>query len=505
MSAPGFIILAHQHLRRAAELARALARIGPVVIHVDAKVQTPDLPTLTGQIRVVSTRKCHWGMIGLVDATLDCARLLLQRHDVSHVCLLSGSCLPIRPLRDLPGFLDAQPKTDFIESVSPAGSAWIKGGLGEERFTLYFPVGWTRRRRLFDWLVDLQRRWRVRRRIPARLQPHLGLQWWCLTRMTLTRILDHPRLPEWRRYFAWTWIPDESFFQTLARHVATGTVRSQSLTLQRFDKSGKPFVFHDDHVDLLTGSDHFFARKIDPDASALYARFLSEEGACKAVGSDTRGKFSGAAFEAAANLCDAKDRGLLGASRMPWSTTRTEVETARPYLVVVSANGDLLARIRAEYRSRKLKFHGRLFGPSLAQIDDDFSGSETPGPGCLPKEAVQRDYRPAQYLARLLWVGRDRPTAFLFDPADNPFIRTQILSDPNARLILIGDVRDLVSRLDEPPRNRRGQPIASPPRRAWFRFIHPDAGLIRNVVQALDADLDDPTGWTVPGSAGYPA
>ena len=441
-------------------------------------------------------------MMGLVDATLDAARILLERSDVSHVCLLSGSCLPVRPLSELSRFLAAHPGTDFIDSHR-AGSGWVKGGLGTERFTLYFPAGWKSHRRLFDWLVERQRHWRIRRRLPKGLEPHFGLQWWCLTRDTLARILGDPRLPEWLRYFKWTWIPDESFFQTLVRHVATGTVRSESLTLQRFDDLGRPWVFHDDHTGLLERTNRFFARKIDPDASAVYDRFLydtdhhrADRGAARPAADDWGG-------DAARRTGIVQAQGLLNASRMPWATTVTTVETARPYFVFVCENDVLLGSFRAAYRGRKIRLHGRVFGPAQAQLADDFLASGMLGPGCLPTDPIQRDYRAAQYLARLIWAGRDRPAAFVFDPADNPFVRTHILSDPNARIVLIGNAERLFARLAELPRTRRGQPFATGQRRAWFRAIQQQEGdVIQQALGVLNADPENPSGWRrAPGNA----
>ncbi len=109
----------------------------------------------------------------------------------------------------------------------------------------------------------------MRRRIPEGLHPHLGSQWWCLTRATLKAILRDPRRPEFDRFFRRVWIPDESYFQTLVRRHSI-CVESRSLTLAQFDGQGKPYVFYDDHGDILAQSGCFVARKIWPRATALY-------------------------------------------------------------------------------------------------------------------------------------------------------------------------------------------------------------------------------------------
>src|SRR5690606_24968222 len=140
---------------------------------------------------------------------------------------------------------------------------WTVGGLDHERFTLRFPFSWKRQRKLFDGYVHMQRRLGLKRRIPTGIEPHMGSQWWCLSRRTLTAILESPRRGEMDNYFKRVWIPDESYYQTLVR-LHSDRVESRSLTLSKFDYQGKPHIFYDDHLQLLRRSDCFMARKIWP-------------------------------------------------------------------------------------------------------------------------------------------------------------------------------------------------------------------------------------------------
>jgi len=75
------------------------------------------------------------------------------------------------------------------------------------------------------------------------------------------------------RFFRTTWIPDETFFQTLVRHLVPEVeIRSRTLTFLMFTDYGMPVTFHNDHYDLLLGQDALFARKISPEAKELRAR-----------------------------------------------------------------------------------------------------------------------------------------------------------------------------------------------------------------------------------------
>ncbi|MEE4189328.1 MAG: beta-1,6-N-acetylglucosaminyltransferase, partial [Roseobacter sp.] len=279
----GVVMLVHMALGRAEQAARHWAASGcPVVIHVDKSVprktynafrkSLADVPIIEFSKRY----RCEWGTWGIVAATQTASeRILAGYADVRHVYLASGSCLPLRPVQELIDYLAERPRTDFIESATTSDVPWTIGGLDAERFTLRFPFSWKKNRYLFDKYVQLQRILKVNRRVPNGLVPHMGSQWWCLSRQTLSAILQDPARREYERYFRLVWIPDESYFQTLARQYSTN-IESRSLTLSKFDFQGKPHIFYDDHLQLLRRSDCFVARKIWPHADRLYEAFLTD-------------------------------------------------------------------------------------------------------------------------------------------------------------------------------------------------------------------------------------
>ena len=168
----GVVMLCHTAFDRAASVARFWAEGGsPVVIHVDARAAADDVghfaQSLSDLKNISFSRHyvCEWGSFGLVAASLSASELLLeQNEDISHVYLVSGSCLPLRPHAELVEYLESVPATDFIESVTTDDVPWIIDGLAMERFTLRFPFSWRTQRRLFDGYVKLQRRLGMRRR-----------------------------------------------------------------------------------------------------------------------------------------------------------------------------------------------------------------------------------------------------------------------------------------------------------------------------------------------------
>ena len=122
----GFVMLVHEALDRAADVARHLHQAGkPVVIHADLRVSDTDFSWLKRKLSdcediIFSDRKrCDWGSWSIVEATQIASKLMLDRFDrVKHVDLASGSCLPLRPIDELQAYVDARAETDFIESVT---------------------------------------------------------------------------------------------------------------------------------------------------------------------------------------------------------------------------------------------------------------------------------------------------------------------------------------------------------------------------------------------------
>lgn len=431
-------MLVHEPLDRAQQVARHWAMAGcPVVLHVDRRVPNAafnsfrealaDLPNVSFSAR----HSCEWGRWSLVEATQTASRLMLEEFpDVHHVYLASGTCLPLRPVGDLRDYLENHPRTDFIESVTTRDVPWIIGGLDAERFAFSFPFSWKRRRLLFDIWVWLQRVIERRRPIPDGLTPHLGSQWWCLSRQTLSAILDDPKRAIYERYFKGVWIPDESYFQTLVRLYST-RIESRSLTLSKFDFLGKPHIFYDDHLQLLRRSDCFVVRKVWPQADRLYEAFLEDPISLAEAADPNPGKID----RIFARAVDQRTRGRSGLymqGRFPnwdWENGRT----AAPYSVL-SGFGDLFEDF-PEWLERvaDCMAHGHLYAPERAE----FAGEQEVFAGCLSDSTKMRDYNPTAFLTSLIWNTRGERQSFLFGPKDNQEITGFLAADPNAHISVV--------------------------------------------------------------------
>ncbi|WP_347266917.1 beta-1,6-N-acetylglucosaminyltransferase [Paracoccus sp. (in: a-proteobacteria)] len=433
----GVIMLCHDEPQIATRMARVWAEgAEAVAIHVDVRVEAATLARMGRDLGerpdvLFSPRHaCEWGRFSLVRATQEAAELLLRRcPELTHVILVSGACLPLRPVSDLCAYLARHPRRDFIESVTAADVGWTVGGLNEERFTLRFPFSFRRQRKLFDRYVDLQRRLRLQRRIPQGLVPHLGSQWWCLTRATLAAILTDPRRPEFDRYFSHVWIPDESYFQTLARRHSQG-IESRSLTLARFDDQGKPHVFYDDHLEMLRQSRCFVARKIWRGASGLYRHFPL-----------TRPDDPPDAEPRPERLLHHADRavhrrrfgrpGFFTQSCFP-AKDRENGKTAAPY-AVLQGFAELFPDFEPWLAGRvDADVHGHLF--DLQRVE--FAGRGRVGPGGLSDSAALRDLDPRGFLASLVRI-TPRLQVWQHSPRDRQDLEWFAATDANARIFVV--------------------------------------------------------------------
>ncbi len=437
-SSLGIIMLVHTALDRAEQVARHWTAAGcPVVIHVDRKVDPQVHAEFVSAcaddplIAFCDRHLCEWGGWGIVAASQSAATLMLDQFpQVHHVFLSSGACLPLRPVQELADYLADRPQVDFIESATTADVSWTVGGLDLERFTLRFPFSWRRHRKLFDRSVKLQRIFGYRRRIPEGLVPHMGSQWWCLTRRTLSAILQDPRRRVYDRYFRHVWIPDESYFQTLAR-LYSPHIESRSLTLSKFDYQGRPHIFYDDHLQLLRRSDCFVARKIWPQADRLYTSFLSDQSSAMRPSEPNPGKIDRVFSKAVERRTRGRD-GLYMQSRFPRHGSENGL-TSFPYSVFQG-----FAELFVDFEpwlanATGARVHGHLFAPDRAE----FADGETILNGALSDSATLRDYNPTAFLSNLVWNTRGERQCFQFGPADTQKINWFLARDKNAQVSVV--------------------------------------------------------------------
>ncbi|MEM5475570.1 DUF5928 domain-containing protein [Pacificibacter sp. AS14] len=282
MARIAFILLCHKDPEAIIDQARRLTAAGDFIsIHFDARSGRAPFEQIRAGLKgnpnvAYATRriKCGWGAWSLVQASLyavEAAEKAFPR--ATHFYMVSGDCMSVKTAEYMHDYLD-QEDVDYVESFDFFESEWIKTGIKEERLIYRHWFNERTQKWRFYQSFWLQRRLGLQREIPADIQVQIGSQWWCLRRRTVEWILEFTRKrKDVMKFFRTTWIPDETFFQTLVRHlVPESEIRARTLTFLMFTDYGMPVVLYNDHYDLLVTQDFLFARKISPEATILKKR-----------------------------------------------------------------------------------------------------------------------------------------------------------------------------------------------------------------------------------------
>ncbi|MEI4484959.1 DUF5928 domain-containing protein [Frigidibacter sp. MR17.14] len=412
MARIAFILLCHKDPEGIVAQAERLTAAGDcIAIHFDARAPRAAYERITSALAgnpavtfAARRVRCGWGEWSLVEATLAAVEAAVAAFPAAtHFYMLSGDCMSIKSARFAHDFLDRAEK-DYIESFDFLTSDWIKTGMKEERLIYRHWFNERTQKRLFNASFEAQRWLGLKRAVPADLQVMIGSQWWCLRRRTIEAVLEFCR--ERRdvvRFFRSTWIPDETFFQTLVRHlVPDAEIDSRTLTFLMFTDYGMPVTFYDDHYELLVSQDYLFARKISVDAVALKARLgelWADDGARFSISNEGRSLFQ-----------FLTGRGRLGRRYAPrfWET-EASLGRERELLLVVCKKWHVAKRLVEQMR--------QVTG--LPAVDYVFNEESAPLPdlGGIQTTLGKRT-RHRRALLRMLydWYGTDRMVVCL-DPA----------------------------------------------------------------------------------------
>ena len=282
MAKIAYILLCHKDPDAIIKQAQRLTAVGDYMsIHFDASADPAQYALIKEALKdndhvtyAHKRIKCGWGEWSLVQATLYAVESAVDAFPrATHFYMLSGDCMAIKSAEYTHKFLDDN-DADFIESFDYFESDWIKTGMKEERLIYRHFFNERTQKWRFYTSFHLQRRFNLTRNIPEDIQVMIGSQWWCLRRQTVEWVLNFTReRKDVMRFFRTTWIPDETFFQTIVRHVVPeNQIRARTLTFLMFTDYGMPVTFYDDHYDLLLSQDFLFARKISAEAKDLKRR-----------------------------------------------------------------------------------------------------------------------------------------------------------------------------------------------------------------------------------------
>lgn len=432
MAKIAYILLCHKDPAAIIAQAQQLTATGDyIAIHFDKSAKHSDYATLKSELDAnpnvafaQKRTKCGWGEWSLVRATLNAVETAVDAFPrATHFYMLSGDCMAIKTAEYASQYLDTH-DCDFIESYDFFESDWIKTGMKEDRLIYRHFFNERTQSALFYKSMELQQRFGLTRDVPHDIQVQIGSQWWCLRRQTVEAILDFTKTRrDVMRFFATTWIPDETFFQTLVRHlIPKNEIDCRTLTFLMFSDYGMPIIFHNDHYDLLINQDFLFARKISPEAKALKSRLgalYAATGVEFQVSNEGRSLFT-----------FLTQRGRYGQrfNQRFWETQAT-LGRERKLLIISCKKWHVAKRLVAQIRAQT----------DYPAIEYVFHEEDTPLPdlGGLQTTLIKRT-RHRRSLLRLLfdYYKRDQ-MIFCVDPASIDMVRDFAADHNHTRLLRI--------------------------------------------------------------------
>jgi hypothetical protein len=177
-----------------------------------------------------------------------------------YAILLTGQCYPIKTQDQIAQDLEDLNGRSILETSAFPKAEWsgweMSGFRRVDRF--YFQLG-AKLRSLKPWA----------RKMPLGMHPHGGSGYWCLSREAAAYVMDTVAAnPAIVRFFSRTYVPDETFFQTLLANSPLKT-KLVSALLHYTDWSGggaSPAVLTEAMLPKAMASGFWFARKFEDPA-----------------------------------------------------------------------------------------------------------------------------------------------------------------------------------------------------------------------------------------------
>ncbi|WP_432508824.1 beta-1,6-N-acetylglucosaminyltransferase [Kineococcus auxinigenes] len=281
-----YLVLAHHRPQQLAALLDLLLVVDDrVLVHVDAKADEQPFRRAVAHhgSRVAFTSRRHdvrWGGFGAVAAALTALRDATRTRPTDYYALISGADLPIKPSAALHAEL---------ASGAVYMNCWElpceERGKTLDRLERFHVAARDRdsrvARRVNERLLPLLPKRDVERGLGG-ARPYAGSQWWLVPHDCAVQVLDFAdRSPRFVRFFRFSAVPDESFFQTVVKALPQPWEVRPNLTYtdwSRGDGGGvSPATLTTADLPTLAAAPQFFARKFDLGRDAeVFARIRDE-------------------------------------------------------------------------------------------------------------------------------------------------------------------------------------------------------------------------------------
>lgn len=228
----------------------------------------------------------YWGDFSQIEATIALVKLALSSSVIySKLVLISGSCYPIRPMRELEALFNSDNGYNYIGRIPVDASEKLRW-MTEHRFhcggfvpwQLSSRSAWARlvdrglRRIYFETVSKIRRPW------TSRVRRFHGSQWWALSPECGGYVIERFADEETASLYRKSMIPDEQFFHSIVADSVfkeisgpdvpfIGVGAHVAANLHIIDPALKKWFTISDFEEIGM-SERFFVRKVSTSASA---------------------------------------------------------------------------------------------------------------------------------------------------------------------------------------------------------------------------------------------
>lgn len=308
-----YIILAHNKPNQLCRLVQSLDDgLSKFYIHIDLNVSIHQFQELekNSSVHFVNNRvKCLWGDFSIVQATINCIKIIIKENRDAYTILLSGQCYPINSKAHINEYLIKNNCVEHIHLLD-AEKSWpnykdrifkYKINLSEKKEDyLLLPsifetklagnlrnfkkiVMHTVQRRNGFILLNYLKTFSKKKAIVESF--YGGSQWWSFSYETLLKIDNYMiKNKSYIKFFKNSLIPDEIFFHTIIGQLIKEDdkiIIKKSLTYVNWERNEGRFPVVFSHLDyfelqLQANNDKLFARKFDIDFNDTILNNLDE-------------------------------------------------------------------------------------------------------------------------------------------------------------------------------------------------------------------------------------
>lgn len=164
--------------------------------------------------------KVNWSGFNLLKAQIYLFKKVILDKEIDYVHLISGQDFLVKSLFDFRSYFDKYSNTEFISYNQLPMKEWEEGSF--ERFYYYrffdlFNYKSRKGKMIIDKLVDIQKKLKIKRRIPSYFRKlYGGSNWFSLSRICIEYIIEFTdQFPSFFNELKYTFAPEEVYYSTV--------------------------------------------------------------------------------------------------------------------------------------------------------------------------------------------------------------------------------------------------------------------------------------------------